>query len=301
MIDSSKAALSNWKERLWDTYVRLETDSDSANFYGDVTEAVAGSPRLTLVSSTAQLTQRTSANIRSDPQDYILIAFQVEGEGFAEQSGRQAQTLPGDFVLYESTHPYTLGFTGDFKQRVLKLPLKTLDQRIPRLSSVVGRAINGRQGSGAIARQFIEELASRGHELSPCEYDIFLDVAADLVATACLGRIGDLTPDIIRFERVKARLGRLARDPSPDLERFARLESMSLRSLHRLFQLNGTTPRRVLLDFRLEGTMRDLLSSFHASRTIGEIAFSWGFTDQSYFNREFRKRFGHAPGATRQS
>jgi hypothetical protein len=141
MTDKYQSALALWKERLWETYVRLESKSDCAEFYGNVAEALSGSQRLTLVSSTKQTTQRTPTNIRSDPKDFVLIAFQVEGEGFAEQSSRQAMTKPGDFVLYESTHPYTLCFNGHFKQRVLKLPLSTIDKRIPRLSAMVGRTI----------------------------------------------------------------------------------------------------------------------------------------------------------------
>jgi AraC family transcriptional regulator, positive regulator of tynA and feaB len=299
MINNSRLALAKWKERLWDTCVRLESNSDSADFYGYVTEALPGSPRLTVVSSTAQTTERTPANIRSDPKDFVLIAFQLEGEGYAEQNGRQSATRPGDFVLYESTHSYTLGFKGDFKQRMLKLPLGAVVQRIRRLSAVVGRTINGREGPGAIAREFVQSLAAHSQELPLSDYDIFVDIAADLVATACHARVGDLSPDRMRFERIRVRLSHLVREPILDLEEVAQSEHMSLRSLQRLFQLNGTTPGRVILECRLDGIMRDLLSLSRA-RTIGEIAFSWGFADQSHFNREFKKRFGRSPKEVRQ-
>jgi AraC family transcriptional regulator, positive regulator of tynA and feaB len=290
MADNSQAALAKWKERLWDTYVRLESNSDSTGFYGNVTEAVPGSPRLTLVSSTKQITERTPANIRSDPKDFMLIAFQLEGEGIAEQGGRRAITDPGDFVLYESTHPYTLSFKGHFTQRVLRLPLSAINRRILRVSAVVGLTINGREGPGAIAREFVQSLAARSQEISAPDYNIYVDIAADLVATACLARVGELSPNRIRFERIRARLSRFVRDPSFDIEQLAPAESMSLRSLHRLFQLNGTTPGRVVLECRLEGIRRDLLSGVYA-QTIGQSAFSWGFTDQSYFNKEFKKAF----------
>jgi hypothetical protein len=167
MTNNSQLARAKWKERLWDTYVRLESVSDSSDFYGHVTEALPGSPRLTVVSSTAQTTERTPANIRSDPKDFVLIAFQLEGEGYAEQNGRQSVTKPGDFALYESTHPYTLGFKDDFQQRVLKLPLGAVVQRLPRLSAVVGRTINGRVGPGAVAREFVQSLAAHSRELRP--------------------------------------------------------------------------------------------------------------------------------------
>jgi AraC-like DNA-binding protein len=111
-----------------------------------------------------------------------------------------------------------------------------------------------------------QPLAVHSPELCHSNYDIFVDVAADLVATACLERVG---ANRIRFERVRARLSHLVREPVLDFEELARSERMSLRSLQRLFQLNGTTPGRVVLECRLEGAMRNLLSLPHA-RTIGE-------------------------------
>jgi hypothetical protein len=42
MTNNSQLALAKWKERLWDTYVRLESVSDSSDFYGHVTEALPG-------------------------------------------------------------------------------------------------------------------------------------------------------------------------------------------------------------------------------------------------------------------
>jgi AraC family transcriptional activator of tynA and feaB len=103
----------------------------------------------------------------------------------------------------------------------------------------------------------------------------------------------------MRFERIRARLSHLVREQVIDLEELARSEYMSLRSLQRLFQLNGTAPGRVILECRLDGVMRDLLSLRH-TRTIGEVAFSWGFADQSYFNRQFKRRFGRSPKGVRQ-
>jgi AraC-like DNA-binding protein len=37
-----------------------------------------------------------------------------------------------------------------------------------------------------------------------------------------------------------------------------------------------------------------------AQRTITDIAFAWGFSDQSHFNRRFKAEYGCAPRDYRQ-
>jgi AraC-like DNA-binding protein len=37
-----------------------------------------------------------------------------------------------------------------------------------------------------------------------------------------------------------------------------------------------------------------------AHRTIGDIAYSWGFSDLSHFSRRFKGAFGCAPGDYRK-
>lgn len=45
---------------------------------------------------------------------------------------------------------------------------------------------------------------------------------------------------------------------------------------------------------------QDLSSVVHASTTIGEIAYRWGFADLGDFNRAFRQRFAMTPSEVRK-
>ena len=51
---------------------------------------------------------------------------------------------------------------------------------------------------------------------------------------------------------------------------------------------------------RLERCRRALDDPAQARRTIGDIAFSWGFSDLSRFGRRFKAEFGCAPGEYRE-
>jgi AraC family transcriptional activator of tynA and feaB len=46
---------------------------------------------------------------------------------------------------------------------------------------------------------------------------------------------------------------------------------------------------------RLERCARDLQAPVLASRTIGEIAYSWGFSDVAPFSRAFKQRYAATP------
>ncbi len=68
----------------------------------------------------------------------------------------------------------------------------------------------------------------------------------------------------------------------------------------RLFRtVLGMTPIRYLMEFRLQKAAKEL--EHQGNRTIAEIAYSCGFSDASYFDRCFRKKYGVAPSEYNQS
>jgi AraC-like DNA-binding protein len=71
------------------------------------------------------------------------------------------------------------------------------------------------------------------------------------------------------------------------------------RRVQMLFESDGTTFSRFLLDQRLACAHRMLSSPLLAERTIGTIAYEAGFGDVSHFNRAFRRRYGETPSDVR--
>ncbi len=289
-----------WREKLWSTFVRLESTTNDAGFFGHVREAAPDSSRLTFVQSTSQLTERTAAHIRADQQELVLMAIQTSDHGFVEQDGRQARLERGDFVLYETTRPYRLFFDCPFEQLIFRLPRDLFDRRLPNLSRQTARVFNGHTGAGAVATGFVLQLARNAAALGDSGIASFERAAVDVIAMAIEldnSRVDD--SDRVRFERVQARLMQHIRGTLPDLEQLAVAEGLSLRSLQRLFQLHGTTPTKWILEKRLDGVAENLRLKALSRRSITEIAFSWGFNDLSHFNRTFKARFGVSPRAYR--
>ena len=63
---------------------------------------------------------------------------------------------------------------------------------------------------------------------------------------------------------------------------------ISIRYANALLSAEGTSLERHILDRRLERCRRALEDPRQAHRTVGEIAFAWGFSDLSHFARRFK-------------
>jgi AraC-like DNA-binding protein len=75
--------------------------------------------------------------------------------------------------------------------------------------------------------------------------------------------------------------------------------SVTPRHVQMLFERDGTTFSRFLLDQRLARAHRMLSDLRLAEQTISTIAYEAGFGDLSHFNRAFRRRYGETPSDVR--
>jgi AraC-like DNA-binding protein len=76
---------------------------------------------------------------------------------------------------------------------------------------------------------------------------------------------------------------------------------ISVRYANALLADQNSCLERYIIARRLERCRRVLEDPTQAHRMIGEIAFSWGFSDLSHFNRRFKAEFGCAPGEYRRN
>jgi AraC-like DNA-binding protein len=76
---------------------------------------------------------------------------------------------------------------------------------------------------------------------------------------------------------------------------------MSPRYVQRLFENEGKTFTQFVCDRRLDDACRMLASWRFDHKRIADVAFEAGFSDPSYFNRAFRRRFGSSPSELRNS
>lgn len=84
-------------------------------------------------------------------------------------------------------------------------------------------------------------------------------------------------------------------DPNLSAAAVAKLLGITPRYVHLLVADTGRSFTHHLLERRLERAALMLRDSRWEQRKIADIAVEAGFTDLSYFNRAFRRRFGLTP------
>ncbi|KAF2991237.1 AraC family transcriptional regulator [Methylocystis sp. MJC1] len=89
-------------------------------------------------------------------------------------------------------------------------------------------------------------------------------------------------------------------DPELSPSRIARSLSITVRYVHALLKQSGKSFSERLQELRLTAAHRMLNSAYFDASRIGDIAYQAGFSDQSHFNRCFKKRFGASPRMIRR-
>lgn len=82
------------------------------------------------------------------------------------------------------------------------------------------------------------------------------------------------------------------------VEALAKLACLSISALERRFKRYlGTTPNQFLNKIRLENARRLLIET---NLSILEVAYQCGYTEHSYFSKQFKSQFGLMPSALRE-
>jgi AraC-like DNA-binding protein len=197
---------------------------------------------------------------REDADD-LFFGINVSGAGLARQRGRETTVNPGDAVVLQlSEGPFT----------VLR----------PTPSALVGIRVSRRPLPLGADRHDRTPLLVSGH--SP---PLRLLTGYLAALRACPAPEG--------HELAGAVVGHLALVVAA----LAARHGISPRYVHKLFEDDGRTYSQVVLDARLERALRELRST---TRTVSAIAGAVGFSDLSYFNRTFRRRYGMTPTDARR-
>lgn len=86
-----------------------------------------------------------------------------------------------------------------------------------------------------------------------------------------------------------------------NISQVAQRHKLNVRTLQKMFQTRGTTPKEYITAARLQLAHRALLDPASARKKICDIAYESGFSSIATFNRLFHERFGQPPSTMRTS
>jgi len=186
------------------------------------------------------------------------------------------------------------------------IPRSIIAARAPCVENSFAREVVGDALALNLLRHYTRTLFdSSDDQLTPHFLHTAVSHVHDLVALA-LGATRDSAEEArgrglraARLQAIKADVAKRLSNPSLSAEGIARGHAVSSSYVRRLFEFEGTTFSEHLLNARLALVYRRLTDPNLRDRTILAIAMDAGFSDQSWFNRSFRRHFGATPSDVR--
>jgi AraC-like DNA-binding protein len=248
--------------------------------------------------------RRSARNIVHGEDNVFLLCLQLQGTAVMSQDGRDAVIHPGDFTLFDAQRPYSCRY-GHRRQITVKIPHRLLKARLGSTSQLTARTVRGDVGAGAFASDYIRMVPQHIDVLQPTSQMQVAEHLLDLAALALASGADEATPALssgraVALLRLRMTIECRLTDPALNPKAAASAAGISVRYANELLSQHGMSLERFIVARRLERCRIALQDSEQAPRTICEIAFAWGFSDMSHFNRRFKAAFGCAPSDYRR-
>jgi AraC-like DNA-binding protein len=254
------------------------------------------------ISSGTSLARRTARHLINDD---VFFVMNQSGRRTVSQHGREASIEAGEALLSNGGETGTTAIKAS-RFTVLGLPRKAIAAAVSRLDDKVARPIRRDCEALELLAGYTATLRNAGPLTSPQAQRLTVTHVYDLVALA-LGATHDAAEEAttrgLRAARREAVLAEIKssfarQDFSP--AHVAQKLALSPRYIQELLQESGSSFTAQVLELRLQQARAALADPF-GTRSIAEIALEAGFSDVSYFNRCFRRRFGDTPGGMRSA
>jgi AraC-like DNA-binding protein len=293
-----------WRDAICDVYVRVDVRADDqANYDGFIREAQFGSVALTDVLLSRQHITRNRSHLSKLGKDCYYVQLIQAGNLNVLQAGAVLPTNAGTGALFCASEPYDLQCLGKVRAYYLELPRAEFASRFAKDRVPLSATMSTGHGLGRIATEFCASLAAQGSALEASVRARLGEELMDVLALAfdAAQRDAPLADPVVRQARlrsIKVWLEDHLCDPGLTLEAVAKANAISLRYLHSLFRLEGTSVSQWIWNRRLERSYDMLLKS--DARSLTEIAYDVGFNSSSHFSTMFRRRFGIRPSDLRR-
>nr|WP_244970598.1 helix-turn-helix domain-containing protein [Novosphingobium aerophilum] len=234
----------------------------------------------------------------------MLVSVHQEGPITIQQDGRKCRVDPGQMFMLDPSRPFHLE-TGTIHSSAVFVNSAMLRSIIPEADMMTARAIQTDVGAGAIFRNFLLDLIARKDGLQEEEANQLAGALPHLISASLASSVdpSHQTTRLRHFrkKRILAAIEDRLPDPRLSAAEIAAAVGLSLRYVHDLFSESGDSLMSYVWRARVERACDELVSHSAMRRSIGEIAYGWGFNHVSHFSRAFRDRYGVAPREYRQT
>lgn len=246
----------------------------------------------------------TSSLAEGQRSNRLLVTLQKEGVALVQQDGRECRVEAGDIFMIDPQRKFFIE-TGEILTHSIYMEPEVLRNLVPDFDHYTARVINGRAGTGALFSGMLDGMFGLAPSLDEDTADRIAESLPYVFSTALSSLAVDQPIPPSRLKQLhKQRILRYMRDNLRDSDlsaaSIAGAVNLSTRYVYELFSDEQESLMKRVWSSRLERCRAELSASSSVSRSIGEIAYYWGFNDVAHFSRSFRKAYGMSPREYRQ-
>jgi AraC-like DNA-binding protein len=281
-----------WSDKLKDTYGAWSIGGWARpDFHAEIEQRTVQNLRMVSCVCDPCGATRKRAEIARDGFETLAVQVVVSGREHFTIDNRTAVLGPGDVLIWR------------LEKISVMMPLARLRGWLPQSWHSIASSLPQGSPGASLLNSFIRSMAPdflsgnlrNGEALTEALIGLVVSAldAEKSVVDACSLRDAQL---LLVKQYIERHLG----EPELSPGMIAEANRISLRYLHCLFEPEGTTVLQYIIRERLQRCRRELSNPLMATRTITDIAFSWGFQSSTHFSRRFRDAFGLSPNEYRR-
>ncbi|MFF3783904.1 helix-turn-helix domain-containing protein [Streptomyces sp. NPDC001933] len=285
-----------WEHTLSQVFAHLEVAVEGSRpWEGELTAERLGALQIATEEFGPGKVLRSARSVAADPSTHILARLQLEGTALLSQEGRTAELRPGSLAFHDARYPFRIVLPRRQRARILMMPRALLRLEEGQLAALTATAVDAAgEGAAALLLPVLRGIVDEAVRADATRRGELARLAAEILGTLALEQVGR-KPTSALWERITSSVQDRLQEPGLTPQDIADQHRISLRYLHRLFQMQGTTVNAWVRTRRLEAARAELARAGAAHRSIAAVAARCGFTNPSHFSRTFRDTYGMSP------
>jgi len=243
--------------------------------------------------------------LTADGCNDLVFAVNTEGTAFAAQRGREAEIRPYEGVLLDTSDRCSITYPAQARFHAFRVPRGMLTSLLPDAEVRVARRLPQSEAlrllTSYLASLDDQTLTGAGlrHTVAAHLHDLIALAIGPTRDARALAEAGGLWAT--RLAALKTDILTHLADEGLSVVTLARRHRVTPRYVQMLFESEGRTFSEYVLEQRLVSAHQLISDIGLAAQTISAIAFHVGFSNLSYFNRSFRRRYGMTPSDLRDA
>lgn len=234
------------------------------------------------------------------------LIFRIPSSGAfrLNQFGREVSVEPGQAVFSVTTAPLTYSQDEVVSGWLFCIPLEHAKRYVDDPEDLCAQVISDSAPGYKLAREYLLKFSDVATAMSPIAASCFIDAAVESICGVLQElRSRDPLPRSTvvsrRLREIKVHVRHNFDEPDLSADSIAKANGISVRYLHHLFHLEGTTVSKWIRKERIKKCHEAITNPLFANISISELAGRFGFSSSSQFRKAFKAEYGVSASACR--